>query len=295
MLTEQDVSQYRTHGYLLKDGLIDPAMIAEARRVIGEFVARSVDVTGHTDVFDLEPGHSAQDPRVRRIKTPHKQHNLFAEMMRAPRLVEALKQLLGPSGVRLHGSKINLKSPRYGSPVEWHQDWAFYPHTNDDVLAVGVLLDDATIENGALLVLPGTHTGPIYDHHADGFFCGAMDPERDGLDLAAAVPLVAKAGAVSFHHARTVHGSAQNRSDRPRQLLLYEYTAADAFPLMGIKDLAEFDSRLIVGKPTIEPRLADVPVRMPLPPARHQGSIYENQTSTRSRYFEVKTVEMAAD
>jgi len=132
-------------------------------------------------------------------------------------------------------------------------------------------------------------------------YVGADNPVRfidafvDGLDLAAAVPLVAKAGAVSFHHARTVHGSAQNRSDRPRQLLLYEYTAADAFPLMGIKDLAEFDSRLIVGKPTIEPRLADVPVRMPLPPARHQGSIYENQTSTRSRYFEVKPVEMAAD
>ncbi len=57
MLTEQDVSHYRTHGYLLKDGLIDLAMIAEARRVIAEFVARSVEVTGHTDVYDLEPGH----------------------------------------------------------------------------------------------------------------------------------------------------------------------------------------------------------------------------------------------
>ena len=44
--------------------------------------------------------------------------------------------------MRLHGSKLNMKAPKYGSPVEWHQDWAFYPHTNDDILAIGVMLDD---------------------------------------------------------------------------------------------------------------------------------------------------------
>ena len=49
--------------------------------------------------------------------------------------------MIGPD-LRLHGSKLNLKSPQYGSPVEWHQDWAFYPHTNDDILAIGVMLDD---------------------------------------------------------------------------------------------------------------------------------------------------------
>ena len=44
-------------------------------------------------------------------------------------------QLIGP-GVRYNGHKLNMKSGEYGSPVEWHQDWAFYPHTNDDLLAV---------------------------------------------------------------------------------------------------------------------------------------------------------------
>ncbi len=52
---------------------------------------------------------------------------------------------------------------------------------------------------------------------------------------------------------------------------------------------AEFDSRLLVGTPTIQPRLADVPVRMPLPPAPHQGSIYENQTTLKNRFFGRKT------
>jgi ectoine hydroxylase-related dioxygenase (phytanoyl-CoA dioxygenase family) len=187
--------------------------------------------------------------------------------------------------VRLHGSKINMKAPHYGSPVEWHQDWAFYPHTNDDLLAVGVMLDDTTVENGAMLVLPGTHRGPVYDHHADGSFCGAMDPSGVDLDFSKAVPTVGPAGSMSFHHVRLVHGSAQNTSDRPRTLLLYEYAAADAWPLLGVSNLADFDGRLVTGSPTVEPRLERVPARLPLPPAPHQGSIYENQTSAKSRYF----------
>ncbi|MEA2855102.1 MAG: hypothetical protein QOE02_5123, partial [Rhodospirillaceae bacterium] len=82
-----------------------------------------------------------------------------------------------------------MKSAGYGSPVEWHQDWAFYPHTNDDVLATGIYLDDCDIDNGPLMVLPGTHRGPTFDHHAQGRFCGAMNPADCDLDFAKAVPL----------------------------------------------------------------------------------------------------------
>jgi len=92
---------------------------------------------------------------------------------------------------------------------------------------------------------------------------------------------------MSFHHVRLVHGSAQNISSLPRTLLLYEYAAADAWPLMGVSDFADFNARLVTGEPSIEPRVAPVPVRMPLPPARSQGSIYENQSDASRRYFPV--------
>jgi ectoine hydroxylase-related dioxygenase (phytanoyl-CoA dioxygenase family) len=150
------------------------------------------------------------------------------------------------------------------------------------------MLDDMLLENGPLMVVPGSHKGPVYDHHLDGYFAGAIDPDKLDLDLSKAVPLTAPAGSMSFHHVRMVHGSAQNTSDRPRQLLLYEYAAADAWPLMGVGNLADFDRRLVTGKPGIVPRLADVPVRMPLPPSPHQGSIYENQTAAKNRYFRVR-------
>jgi len=286
MTSDPDVTFYRDEGYLVVPDVLDPETLARLRDVMTGALEAAREVTGHTQVYDLEPGHRPDAPRVRRIKTPHRFFPDFEKLFREPRLVGIVQQLLGPA-VRLHGSKINLKAPRYGSPVEWHQDWAFYPHTNDDLLAVGVMLDDCTLDNGPLLVVPGSHRGPIHDHHADGAFCGAIDPIAIEADIARAVPLIGAAGSMSFHHVRLVHGSAQNASDLPRALLLYEYAAADAWPLMGVADFADFTARLVTGEPTIEPRVMPVPVRLPLPPARHQGSIYENQSDATHRYFAV--------
>ncbi len=286
MLSAADLRFYREQGYLVVPDVLDAATVEAARREMARLLEGARAVTDHTDVYDLEPGHRRDDPRVRRIKQPHRHFPLFRDLMRHPRLVAILGDLLG-NAVRLHGSKINLKSPRYGSPVEWHQDWAFYPHTNDDLLAVGVMLDDCTSDNGPLLVVPGSHRGSTFYHHADGHFCGAIDPATIRDEIARAVPLTGRAGSMSFHHVRLVHGSAQNVSRLPRTLLLYEYAAADAWPLLGVSDLADFDARLITGAPTIEPRVVAAPVRLPLPPARHQGSIYENQTDAARRYFPV--------
>ncbi|HME98209.1 MAG TPA: phytanoyl-CoA dioxygenase family protein [Methylomirabilota bacterium] len=287
MLSPAHIARYRDQGYLVVPDVLDAPTLATVRAEMARILEGARAVTTHTDMYDLEPGHRADDPRVRRVKTPHRFFPLFERLMRHPTLVAILGDLLG-SAVRLHGSKINLKSPRYGSPVEWHQDWAFYPHTNDDLLAVGVMLDDCTSDNGPLLVVPGSHRGPTFDHHADGYFCGAIDPAAIRDLIARAVPLTGRAGAMSFHHVRLVHGSAQNVSSLPRTLLLYEYGAADAWPLMGVSDLADFDGRLITGEPTVEARVTAAPVRMPLPPARHQGSIYENQADASRRYFQLE-------
>lgn len=287
MITDADVASYREQGYLVVPGVLDPDTLAATRRELGRILEGARGIAEHTDVYDLEPSHRPDAPRVRRIKTPHSHFDHFDALSRLPAMVEILQRLLGPA-VRLHGSKINLKSAGYGAPVEWHQDWAFYPHTNDDLLAVGVMLDDCALENGPLMVMPGSHRGPVWNHHQDGAFCGAMDADATPLRFDDAVALTAPAGSMSFHHVRLVHGSAQNLSDRPRTLLLYEYSAADAWPLLGVPDLAAFDAKLITGEPTITPRVEPVPVRMPLPPARRQGSIYENQTAARSGYFERK-------
>jgi len=284
MISERDVDAYRRDGYIVVPDVLDANELGQLQAVIDDWIARAATVEAHDDIYDLEPSHTRAQPRVRRIKTPHKIDRRFSALVRYPNVLAILTKLIGPD-LRLHGSKLNMKAPRYGSPVEWHQDWAFYPHTNDDILAIGVMLDDMELSNGPLLVVPGSHRGSIHDHHADGVFCGAISPDLIRDEASRAVPLTGRAGSMSFHHVRLLHGSALNTSNRRRQLLLYEVAAADAWPLVGVSDLAEFDSRMIAGQPTITPRVTPVPVRMPLPPAANQGSIYENQTGSRRRFF----------
>jgi phytanoyl-CoA hydroxylase len=285
MISEQDVQAYRRDGVIVVPEVLGADTLAQVRAVIAELVAGSAKTLEHTDVYDLEPGHTAENPRVRRIKTPHKVNALFDQIVRSPDVLNILTKLLCP-GLRLHGSKLNMKSAHYGSPVEWHQDWAFYPHTNDDVLAIGVLLDDTDLSNGPMLVTPGTHTGEVWNHHGeDGHFAGLIDPDTIKSEIDRAVPCMGKAGSMSFHHVRALHGSAMNTSDRPRNLLLYEVAASDAWPLMGVKDFDEFNSRLLSGDAVIAPRMTEVPVRLPLPPAKRQGSIYETQSAAKKSYF----------
>jgi phytanoyl-CoA hydroxylase len=286
MIPESMVQTYERDGVIIVPEVLDTDTLQRVRNVITELVAGAAEVTEHTDVYDLEPGHTPEIPRVRRIKTPHKVHPIFDEIVRSRPVIEILTQLLGP-GLRLHGSKLNMKSAQYGSPVEWHQDWAFYPHTNDDILAIGVLLDDCDLENGPMLVSPGTHIGNgMLNHHGeDGCFAGLIDPDQIQDEIKRAVPCMGKAGSMSFHHVRALHGSAMNTSNRPRNLLLYEVAVSDAWPLAGVKDFEEFDSRLLAGPSVIAPRLTDVPVRMPLPPPKRQGSIYETQSASKKNYF----------
>jgi ectoine hydroxylase-related dioxygenase (phytanoyl-CoA dioxygenase family) len=277
---------YRRDGFVVVPDLLSPQTLTELRGIIAGLVAASAAVTTHTDVYDLEPGHTAAEPRVRRVKTPHKVHPAFAAVVRSAPVMGVLTALLG-TDLRLKSSKLNMKAARYGSPVEWHQDWAFYPHTNDDLLAIGVMLDDMELDNGPLLVVPGSHTGPVWNHHdVDGRFCGLVEPDEIKDEIASAVPLTGRAGSMSFHHVRALHGSALNTSDRSRNLLLYEVAAADAWPLLGVGDFDEFNRELLSGRPTVEPRVTSVPVRLPLPPATRQGSIYENQLGSARSYFQ---------
>ncbi|MGZ0186938.1 MAG: phytanoyl-CoA dioxygenase family protein, partial [Alphaproteobacteria bacterium] len=112
-------------------------------------------------------------------------------------------------------------------------------------------------------------------------------PGAAELELSKAVKLMGPAGSMTIHHVRAVHGSALNTSNRQRRLLLTEYAAADAWPLVNMKgDFEAFESRMVCGKSTTEPRMKPTPVRMPYPSAKAQGSIYENQKGSGRRYFE---------
>lgn len=283
MLTRAQLYRYRTEGYVAVDDVLTTDQLARGRAIIDELVEQSRSASVGDPVFDVEHDHSPERPRVRRIKNPVRVHRFFGELLRSPTILGLVQSVLGPD-VRALGSKLNLKTGGGGSAVEWHQDFAFHPHTNDDVVAVGIAFDDCTVDNGCLMVLPGSHCGPVLDHHQDGVFVGAIDPGTAPVDLDRAVPVQLRAGGVSLHHGRTLHGSAANQSGGSRRLLLLDLAAADAWPLFrGVDDLGAFDADIVCGKPTLQPRLAPVPVRLPLP--LPQGTIFELQAAARSKAF----------
>jgi ectoine hydroxylase-related dioxygenase (phytanoyl-CoA dioxygenase family) len=277
-LTDEQVAAYQRDGYLAIPRLLEPERVDALRRVTDGFVERSRRVARSDSIFDLDPRHSAATPVVRRIKNPADNDPLYLWVTLESPILDLVSELIGES-IRFHHSKLNLKGSHIGAPVEVHQDAAFYPHSNDDVLAVGLLLDDATAQNGAMAVLPGSHRGPIYTHFdTQGRFVGCMrDEDIARLDRSGAVLLDLPAGSIHIHHYRLVHWSAQNTSPGERRLLINSYAAADAVNLAADSTGSPMYGRLLRGTPPAV--LRRTAGDMPMPPDFSQGynSIYEVQ------------------
>jgi ectoine hydroxylase-related dioxygenase (phytanoyl-CoA dioxygenase family) len=295
MLNQHDVEFYRDKGYLMVEDAVSADQLAKLREITYDLIDKSREIVESNDIYDLDEGHSANQPRLTRIKLPHQQHPYYWDVLKNSRMTGVLTSLLGPNTV-IQNSKLNTKSPGGGAAVEWHQDWAFYPHTNDDMLAFGLMLEDVDQVNGPLQVIPGTHKGPVLSHHSSqGVFCGAIDPDDPDFDMDKAVTLTGKAGSMTVHHVRALHGSAPNLSDRNRLILFYESRAADAWPLVGSAHFSKLASTgsqaiwdhvsdsLITGELSTEPRCEAVPMRLPLPPAPDAGSIFKTQKSGGAR------------
>ena len=193
-MTPDQIAFYRDNGYLVVEAVFGPAELAQLRRVTAEFVAAARQAPASNAVYDLAPEHCRERPAVRRIKNPQDRYPVYAAAARGDRLVDLVADLLGPA-VRFDHGKLNIKPAGGGAAIEWHQDWAFYPHTNDDLLAVGIMLEDCTAEMGPLSVIPGSHKGPVHDHHHEGSFVGALDPADLGPARETAVALTGRAGA----------------------------------------------------------------------------------------------------
>ena len=293
MLSISEKKFYDDEGYLLVENVINPSQLNEILKITNQLIEKSKNITKSNDVYDLDHGHNSFTPRLTRIKQPHQVNKYFWDIIKESKIQEILIDLLG-NDVSLKTSKLNTKYPDGGSAIEWHQDWVFYPHTNDKVLALGLMLSDVNFENGPLMVIPQSHKGPVLSHeNEEGLFCGAINPSDPSFNINRAITLTGKAGSMTIHHARTLHGSAQNNSDQNRLVLFYECNSADAWPLVGTgvylkksspKDLwKQLQSQMICGNICLTPKMTSVPVRVPLPPPPDYGSIFTTQKTGRAK------------
>lgn len=275
------VAHYHAHGYVVVPGLLQGPVLDRLRALTDSVAARAETVEGDDAWFDFDID-AAGRRTIQRIKKPNRIDPFYAEQAGNAQILEILTRIIGVN-VRLSHTKINMKSAHGGAALEWHQDWAFAPHTNMSTCVASVMLDDAFAANGAMQVIPDSHKGPLLDHHdEDGFFCGAVDPAL--IDMGRAALLEGVAGTVSFHHPMTLHGSSVNRSGDPRRILFYEYAASDAFPLFYKVDWEEYESRLVAGPGTTEVRFEQNHVKLPFP-SRAGSSIYRVQAASNRKFF----------
>jgi len=237
MLAQEQKDQFWRDGVLVVEDAVTSEQLADLRSEFADWVEESrsfSDDYGETmdgrPRFDLQPGHSPELPGLRRVQSPEEVSDVFANVMRMARTVDMCVELIGPA-LRFHHGKVNSKLPGMATEVKFHQDFPFQPMTNDDIITCLLFVDDVTLENGPLEVVPGTHKGPIYSHWHGGRFTGAVADSVKNQHIGNIVKCTGKAGSVCLMHARLLHGSAPNKSDKPRTLYITTYYAEDAIEL----------------------------------------------------------------
>ncbi|WP_245638345.1 phytanoyl-CoA dioxygenase family protein [Croceicoccus bisphenolivorans] len=281
MNLDDAVAYYDEHGYVVLPGLLSGPVLDELRALTDRVTADAESVTEDNALYDFETDIDG-NRTVQRIKKPNRIDPFYAALAGNEQIMALAERLIGPN-IRLNHTKINMKSAKGGAALEWHQDWAFAPHTNMSTTVASILIDGASASNGAMQVIDGSHKRPLIDHHdEDGYFVGAVLAKE--VDHAKAVLLEGPPGTVSFHHPMTLHGSSVNLSGDPRRILFYEYAASDAFPLFYKVDWEEYDSRIVRGPATSEVRFEDNYVKLPFP-SRAGSSIYKIQAGSDRRYF----------
>ena len=248
ILSQEQRESYLANGYLLLERVVPQEWIDRLNEVTAEFVERSRLLTRSDAIFDLEPNHTAENPRLRRLTSPVEQHAAYWEFASQSLLGDVAADLVGPD-VKFHHSKLNFKWSAGGAEVKWHQDIQYWPHTNYSPLTMGIYLTDVGLEQGPLRVLPGSHEGELFDLYDDaGAWVGALaDRDVARLDTSKAVDLVGPAGSVTIHNCRTVHSSARNESGFGRPLLLNVFSAADAFTYTANPLPSKYEGAIVRG------------------------------------------------
>lgn len=290
MLSRGQVKTFWADGYLIVDGAVTAEQLTAARRELDNWVDESrrhdapfgkPTVDGRPR-FDMGAEHGATMPALRRVNNPSEISMPYRDIMMRSPMVDMVADLIGPD-IKFHHCKINTKLPRSHTEVHFHQDFAYTPHTNDDVVTVLVMLDDVDETNGCLLVVPGSHKGPIYSLFADDAFKGQMAEDVENVLKSKSVAVTGKAGSACLMHTRVAHGSRRNNSVRPRSLYICVYTAADAFPIAK-NPMPNSDEGLVVrGKTTRRARLKELEVELPLEYKAASFFALQGQESKASR------------
>ncbi len=224
---------YQQNGYVVVRGVFNPAEVVELQRETEGLLTRAQQAGRKTEATwqgdwreQAGIGNAAQTlTRVDSIHNVQNHSAFFSQMLFHPGLLEAAAELLGPD-IQLHHTKLHAKPPAIGSPFPMHQDYSYFPHETNEILAAIVHIDAANVENGCVCLVPGSQkAGPLPLDE------GGQYLSIDDWPLEKAVPIEAQAGDVLFFSYLMVHGSYTNTSNRDRRIVLFQLRSPTNHPL----------------------------------------------------------------
>lgn len=276
------IEAFNRDGYVTLPNAVTPAQLTQLTAVLDEWTEES---RGHAGPygetmdgrprFDVQPRiHSAETPALRRVASPVDVDEAYWGVAQDNAALDLTAAILSPN-IKFYASKVNLKLPGSGTEVKYHQDFPFDPHTNMDMMTVLIFLDDVTMENGPLQLVPGSHNGPLHSLWQDGKFTGAVSPDVERDAIARSVACTGKAGDACLMHSAVLHGSSSNLTHDPRRLFIITYVAEDAQPFAPNPIPTMYDGVVVRGQTT--GRVRAVPFEMDLPEYPKTASFFGQQ------------------
>lgn len=228
---------YRQHGCLVVRGLMAP-YVAELQHDIEETARQSIAlldqarqvtegwVTPNGTLFLPAPPSFARDKQIMVLAIGYETSAAFFRAAFDPRTVGIAEAILGPNIELFGGGQCLYKEPVGGHPKTLHQDAAYFEHRFDGPVAVLSYVVDTDLQNGALHVVPGSHRlGTL--RHVDTFSHLGLDEDEWPWEVA--LPVTGNAGDAIFFQYRTIHGSRENHSTRPRPVFINRYRRVDDY------------------------------------------------------------------
>lgn len=236
-VTTEQVERYQRDGYVIIDEFLSSQerseLLASVTDAVDEMGSNRLAVEDNEGYEDIDPYYS--QVFLQRINL-WKINKHVADCFLDPELGRMLCTLAGVDGLRMWHDHTLQKLP-WANPTSWHIDgpnWSFHSR---DVLSVWIALDDATIQNGCMYFLPGTHKTAEFDRNAGfGPNVGALFKAYPEWHEIEAVPIELKAGSASIHNGLLAHGAGPNMTPRPRRAMVCIYMP-DGATFNGIQNV----------------------------------------------------------
>jgi ectoine hydroxylase-related dioxygenase (phytanoyl-CoA dioxygenase family) len=223
-ITRAEVERFHEQGYLVRERLVPPEWLRQMQVELEGLHARMVlapDPGVHVS-WESEVDASVQG-RIKQLMHAEVVSPTINRFLRSDPVLEIVEALIGPE-ISLYHCKLLMKAAREGTVTPWHQDYAYWVAEDNRPLMLNCMfqIDDATLENGCLQVVPGSHRWALQEHEREArpfgrFLPGHFQPRED------AVPIPLQAGSAIFFGPMIIHGSDANRSDQERRACTIAY------------------------------------------------------------------------